>query len=213
MRIRKYRKKRDRPMLLLKIALIFALLALCVNLFYNRIRPMIVSAMHHKAKVTVTEIINSAVLKTLSQSKIEYGDLISVSRSVSGQVTSIETNSASMNAFKTKVLAVVLSEIRKLETQTLDMPIGSLSDVPFLLGKGPNINFRMSYGGYANAEFASEFFSAGINQTCHRIKLIIVADMHAFIPGFSSSVTVTTDFYVAETIIVGATPDFFAAIG
>ncbi len=210
MRIKRYKKKRDFPILILKLAFLISLICLCVTYFYNQIRPIIISAANNQARVEVTRMLNQTVLKELSENKIDYTDIIQVSRDSYGNVTSIETNTAAVNSFKAKIISAVLTKTRSLEERDLNIPIGTLSDVPFLLGKGPKVNFKITSSGYADAKFESEFFSSGINQTCHRIKLIITTDVYALVPGFITKATVTSDYYIAETIIVGKTPDFFA---
>ncbi len=212
MRIKRYKKKRDLPILILKIAFSISILCLCVTYFYNQIRPVIISATGNQARVEVVRVLNQAILKELEENKIDYSDIVQLSRDSNGNVTSIETNTAAMNSFKAKIISVTLSKIHSLEERDLNIPMGTLSNVPFFLGKGPKINFKITSSGYADAKFESEFFSSGINQTCHRIKLIVTADVYALVPGFITKTTIITDYYIAETIIVGGTPDFFANI-
>lgn len=213
MRIKRYRKKRDFPLLILKLAFLISVICLCVTYFYNLIRPVIISAAGNQAHMEVIRVLNQAILKELEENKIDYSDIIQLSRDSNGNVTSIETNTAAINSFKSKIISVVLSKIHSLEERDLNIPMGTLSNVPFFLGKGPKVNFKITSSGYTDAKFESEFFSSGINQTCHRIKLIVTADIYVLVPGFITKTTVITDYYIAETIIVGRTPDFFANNG
>ena len=213
MRIKRYKKKRDLPLWLLKIALVIAVFCLCISFFYNRVRPVVITAAQNQAKVVISRELNKAISEELSKNAITYSDIVTLSRDKDGRVTSIETNTATANFFKAKLVTTVLAELKNIEEQKLSIPVGSLSDVPFLYGKGPKVDFKLSTSGIANAEFKSEFFSAGINQTCHRIKLVVTAKVFALVPGFVTSTTLTTDYYIAETVIVGVTPDFFADIG
>lgn len=213
MRIKRQKKKRDYVFFILKAALLISVIYLCVNFFYSRIRPMVITAAGNQARVVVTNALNKAITEELSKNEIKYADIVSVSRNSDGLVTSIETNTVSANFFKARILSVVLTQLRSIEQQSLLIPAGSLSDIPFFFGKGPDINFKITTSGVADAKFESEFTSAGINQTCHRIKLVVTADIYALIPGFASSAKLSTDYYIAETIIVGVTPDFFADIG
>lgn len=213
MRIKRQKKKRDLTFSILKIAFVISVIYLGINFLYNRIRPIVITAAGNQAKVFVVNTLNKAITDELSKNEIIYSDLVSISRNGDGLVTSIETNTVSANFFKSRILSVVLTQLRNIEQQNLMIPIGSLSDVPFLFGKGPDISFKITTSGVADANFESEFFSAGINQTCHRIKLVVTAEIYALVPGFVSSSKITTDYYITETIIVGVTPDFFADIG
>lgn len=213
MRIRRYKNRKDPIFTILKIAFAVSLICLCINFFYNKIRPMIITAAQNQAKVVVTQALNKAITEELAKNTIKYTDIVTLSHDADGRVTSIETNTAVANFFKAKLVSCVLSELESINKQKLSIPIGSLSDSPFLFGKGPKVDFEISGSGFADAEFKSEFFSAGINQTCHRIKLVVTAEIYALIPGFSTSTKLVTDYYITETIIVGSAPDFFADIG
>ena len=213
MRIKRYKGKKDLPLRLLKIVFVISVICLALNFFYSRVRPMVITAAQNRAKVIVTHELEKEISQELSENAVTYSDIITLSRDEQGRVTSIETNTVVANFFKAKIVSTVLTHLRVLETQDLSIPMGSLSDVPFLYGRGPKVDFKISTSGVANAEFESEFFSAGINQTCHRIKLVVTAEIYALVPGFVTSTTLVTDYYIAETIIVGVTPDFFADIG
>ena len=210
MRIKRHKHRKRSYITFLKIALVLSLLCLCINFFYNRVRPMIITAAQNQAKIIVIRALDEAVSDELGKNTISYSDIVTISRDLDGHVTSIETNSVISNIFKTKLVSRVLKELEGVDEQNLSIPSGSLSNIPFLFGKGPKVDFKISTSGITDAEFKSEFFGAGINQTCHRIKLVVSAEIFVLIPGFVTSTTFSTDYYVAETIIVGVTPDFFA---
>ena len=212
MRIRRYKNRKDLVFTLLKIAFIISLICLCVNFFYSRIRPMIIAAAQNQAKVIVTHALDNTISEELTKNTITYDEIVAISYDLDGRVTSIETNTIIANLFKAKLVSCVLAELEDINEQIFSIHIGSLSNSPFLFGKGPKTTFKISTSGTADAEFKSEFFSAGINQTCHRIKLVITVEIYVLVPGFTTSTKLVTDYYIAETIIVGTTPNFFADI-
>ncbi|MBR1730885.1 MAG: hypothetical protein IJ725_00405, partial [Ruminococcus sp.] len=54
--------------------------------------------------------------------------------------------------------------------------------------------------------------SGGVNQTIHHIKLIVTTDIVTISPEYSEQNTFTTDYEIAQTVIVGETPSTFADI-
>ena len=212
MRIKRYKNRKDLVFTFLRIGFAVSLICLCINFFYSRLRPMIIIAIQNQAKNIVTIAIDKVITEELTKNSISHSDIVTISHDSDGRLTSIETNTVIANFFKAKIISAVITEFRKIELQNLSIPIGTLSDSPFLYGKGPRIDLKISTSGVADAKFESEFFSAGINQTCHRIKLVVDAEIYVLVPGFSTSTKLITDYYIAETIIVGATPDFFADI-
>ena len=53
--------------------------------------------------------------------------------------------------------------------------------------------------------------TAGINQTQHRIFIRFTVEMSAILPGYSTSVTVENEVCIAQTLIVGKVPQFYAS--
>ena len=97
------------------------------------------------------------------------------------------------------------SENKNIKTE---VPIGSLTDSYLLAGKGPSVPLSICSEGNVEVSLKSEFVSAGINQTCHRISAIINTDIHSSIPLYSFSSNAEFEFLVAENVIVGGVPDY-----
>ena len=62
------------------------------------------------------------------------------------------------------------------------------------------------------SSFESEFRSAGINQTLHRIKLCLTATVRVILPGHSQSLIVSAEAPIAENIIVGDVPQAYTNV-
>ena len=78
--------------------------------------------------------------------------------------------------------------------------------------RGPRIPLRVTMSGNALTTMNSAFSSAGINQTSHQIELEVTVRIYAAIPGFRSSIETTTNYLVAETVLVGEVPDSFTQV-
>ncbi|MBQ1238053.1 MAG: sporulation protein YunB, partial [Oscillospiraceae bacterium] len=60
-------------------------------------------------------------------------------------------------------------------------------------------------------QILQQFQSAGVNQTQHRIYLQLNVEIEAMIPGFSAKTSVQTQVELAQTVIVGEVPQFYAS--
>ena len=60
--------------------------------------------------------------------------------------------------------------------------------------------------GFIEARYSSEFESAGINQTRHKIYINVKTKIRIIIPLKSSDIEVSNEIPIAETIIVGKIP-------
>ena len=86
---------------------------------------------------------------------------------------------------------------------------GSFTGNDFLSGVGPNVKIRVMPAGTVMTEFKTEFLSAGINQTRHRVYIDVVCHMRVVAPLASSDVLVDNSVTVAETILIGDVPDYY----
>ena len=81
-------------------------------------------------------------------------------------------------------------------------------DSELLWGRGPTIKVRSFTVGSVTAEFESEFSTAGVNQTLHKIWLSVCVPTTILLPGQQIEVAVETKLCVAETVIVGKVPSY-----
>lgn len=208
MSVKKARKRWD-FLLILKILLALSLGVLSVNYIDSRIRPTVMTTLITHSRAIVLGELNSAVSMAISEMPIDFNSVVTVFKNESGQVTSIETDSLTLNLFQIKVSEKLNSAVLSLKMREQKIPVGSLSGLIFLNGKGFGVPFRLSPLGMVNTEIKSEFTSAGVNQTRHRIVLRVATNVSAIIPTYSVNSEVVAEYTMAETIIVGVTPDFF----
>ena len=126
-----------------------------------------------------------------------------------GKVTSLTSNTAANSRFKRQVVEAVTRQLSALDSDALGVPLGTLTNQPLLSGAGPSVRVRVDSVGEVTADYANSFTSAGVNQTLHRVCLDITATIYLFLPGEVLPVTVASSVCVAETVIVGETPDTY----
>jgi len=96
-----------------------------------------------------------------------------------------------------------------LEDQTISVPLGSALGLTIFAGAGPRIQVRILPVGAVIPRFDTEFQTAGINQTRHKLLLTLTATVRLVIPTGAAVMEATTQMAVAESIIVGQVPDSF----
>ena len=140
---------------------------------------------------------------------MRYSDFVTLERDAAGRVTSITSNTAANSRFKRLVTESIAQRLSALDRGELGVPLGTLTGEPLLLGAGPAIRTRVDSVGDVAADYANSFTSAGVNQTLHRVSLEITATIYLFLPGGVLPVSVSSSVCVAETVIVGETPDTY----
>lgn len=175
-----------------------------------RLRPIIQKAGAYQCQIAVSRIINSAISDELTL--FEYSDLIRIAHDGEGGITSIESDMANINLLKAKTASSINDGLLTISESDVYIPLGTVLGIDALYGRGPSIPVKLSPLGYASVNLVSDFSSAGINQTLHRIIITVSAEVSAIIPGYTTSVPVKTEFIVAETVIVGKIPESYAHI-
>ena len=203
---KKYKQKR-RKRLLISLAVIFAIVFGIIMYFNFYVNPIILASNKGVIKSKTISVINSSVQSVISTNA--YDDLIKVSYDLDGNITSITANSMLANQLNTQVLEKCQDGLNDITSLCFNVPLGSFSGIPLLNGIGPNINIKMIPIGSVQTYFKSEFVSAGINQTYHKIFLDVSAEMSILLPGTNQSVVVNTQILVGESVIVGKVPQVY----
>ena len=95
------------------------------------------------------------------------------------------------------------------QTNQLHCLYGAFFGSKVLSGIGPNIHIKILPTGNVITEVKSEFKSAGINQTIHRLYLNVTCNIKIVTPYDSIDETITNQVLMCESIIVGKIPGTF----
>lgn len=153
------------------------------------------------ARGYVRECLTQAVEEELAQNE---GPYIQTQRGADGEITGAVADAGALNALKTG--------IQERLTQTLNgrasaqVPVGSLTGLALLNGRGPGVPVRMAFEGCADLRFDTEFTTAGVNQSLHRVTLTVEARVYSQSRRFSTYVEEATSTVLAETVLVGPVP-------
>jgi len=125
----------------------------------------------------------------------------------------MEANTIKINNIAKNTAYESKCELDSIGEQNISIPIGSLTNSPILNGYGPPINIKILSSGSVICQFKSQFDSAGINQTRHRIYIDVCADMELVLPSSQDNISCQVEIFIAEAIIVGKVPDAFLNLG
>ncbi len=175
----------------------------------SRLLPVLEAKASSQAANLITQAINIAVDNCLQENDMSYGDFVTIATDSAGKVTALTSNTAANSRFKRQVVEAVIRQLNGLDSDALGVPLGTLTGQPMLSGAGPCVRVRVDSVGEVTADYTNSFTSAGVNQTLHQICLDITATVRLFLPGNIIPVSVSNSVCVAETIIVGETPDTY----
>ncbi len=197
----------------IKLVVFLAILVVSGTLLDGVLRPVIMEVARYQAQTYAVQSINESVQEVLAQGGGEYSSLIEVARDKDGNITSVESDMARMNVLKSRLAEAISARLEELQQEELSIPVGTLTGVPLLNGRGFGVPFRVIPGNYVNTAIRSEFSAAGVNQTLHSVYLDVELSVSAMVPAYRTAVDVHTDFLIAETVIVGEIPQVYLSSG
>ena len=193
--------------LLLSGLLGVSLALLLIGYLEIRLHPILNAMATAKVTNTVTQTLDGAIANEISSVGITYGDLISMEKDSTGRVTALTSNMAELNRLRTSILSAVVTAVDTLDQEQLAIPVGNLTGINFLSGRGISLPVEVVAVGSAQFDYA------GINQTRHQILLNVSVAVDILLPGDTLRTEVTAQVPVAETVIVGAVPDTYLQLG
>ncbi len=198
----------------LKLILILLLIIISVLFvsFNNKISPMIESYATNQATNKVMKIINQSVYEEISENELRYSNLVFLTYSENGVVTSLQTNMTELNALQSSITNRIIAHLTDFKEQTVRLSLGTIIGGPIFSGRGPFIEIKLIPSNYITTRIENDFSEAGINQTRHRIILEINMTVTTVLPGFKFSSKINTNIVLAETVIVGAVPEAFTNV-
>lgn len=152
--------------------------------------------------------VNTAVMRVIGSLE-KFDEIVKVERDLDNRIVSIRFDSVEINNIATKISTTVQEEINDINQFEIEIPIGTMSHSPMLVGWGPNVVFMVNPISSVLCTISTDFVSCGINQTLQRIYVDVVTKVEVAIPLMSSTVETTIPVLLSETIIVGQVPDTY----
>ena len=189
------------------------LIAAGILLVEHNLTQVVLSLAQAQARALAVQVLNESAAQLLSSGEVTYDSLMHVREDSAGQVRLIQANTPEMNRLAAQVSLLAQGRLQQTRDQAVRVPLGSALGLTLFAGAGPKIEVRILPVGSVHAEFHTDFQTAGINQTRHRVSLVLTAQVQLVIPTGAQTVEVTTQVAMAESIIVGEVPETFTDVG
>ncbi|MBC8569612.1 sporulation protein YunB [Zongyangia hominis] len=212
MAMTKLRRRRAKKGIAVKCLTVAVILGAICWYLDGKLQQTISTVVNYQMKIYASRALNAAVLEELEQQDLSYDDLVTLQKGEDSQVSAIETDALAISRLKARISDAVDEQLQTPGFQAIGIPLGTVLGSKWISGYGPNINFRLIPVGSVHTSLQNQFDSAGINQTRHQIMLDIDVQFTAVIPGFSTEFSASTNFCIAETIIVGPIPEAYTNV-
>ena len=202
----KPRRSRGISILFLLVALLLFLAA--ASLYLKDVSTAIAVS---DASDAVTVSINNAIADIMRDGDYSADYFVSFEKSGTGEITAISSNMARINALSAKILDRIVGAT-DTHMLTVNIPVGNLTGVSILMGRGPKVPVKIITMTSSRVEFNNNIVTAGINQTKHQINLEVIVDIDILVPWGTESTQVVTEVLIADTIVVGRVPDTYLSM-
>lgn len=192
---------------ILKIVLIVFIAIMFANIIIKAINPIINTLCEDKAKSIATIISNEKATEVMAN--YEYEDLMTIYRDSNDNITMIKANIIPINKIISDVAVEIQNALNEEESKNLYIRLGSFTGTKILSGSGPKIPMKISTVGSVSTDFRSEFSSAGINQTLHRVYLQVDCTVSIVTPYDSIQEKISNQVILIENVIVGIVPNTY----
>ena len=206
------RLRRGLPLWVLTWLVAAAVMCAAVRLTESALRPVLAAAARYQVRSQVTAAVEQWAARDLQERGVDYSDFVTITRNEAGEITALSADMARLNLLRAELSAHLLERLEDSQLE-LTVPVGSLLPIEPTWARGPELHLRALALGTASAEFESEFTSAGINQTRHRLWLELSVPVTVLLPGGVEDLTVDSRLCVAETVIVGQVPQTWFQTG
>ncbi|MBQ2985723.1 MAG: sporulation protein YunB [Clostridia bacterium] len=205
------RRKRKKPLkILLLTACIFMAGCIALLLMINdNMRPALTAIAEARITALAVSAMNDAIMERMDDNS--YTSLITAYDN-GEKVYMIQADTRQMNMLASDCCAAAQTRIAAMGEQGVSVPLGTVSGITYLSGRGPGIRVMFTPVGSVESDFDSELVSSGINQSLYRVNIRLTSTIRLIMPGVSHSIEVSAKAAIAESIIVGEVPQVYTNV-
>ena len=193
----------------MKFIVVFIIIAILLTIaFESYMKPLQDKIMENEARGLVEERVSKIADDVISNSDYDYDKLLVKTENKNGGVMSLSVNTPAVNKIQNEFSDVFQNKMDDLNTQYFSEPLGDLTNLTMLSSLGPRIKFSYDMTGSVDVELKSTFESTGVNQTIHRVNMIVDAEVVFISQSYMENLKIRNEFAISETVIVGDTPDY-----
>lgn len=203
------RKRKITPIVAVLLIVPIGVLFIMAEIRISNVRKELIS---YAARNAASAATTAGVENSLDTDKVRYADLIKFGRDQSGNIVSVTTDAYYLNKIGNNIGDEVDKHINQMKSYIIKIPFSVLFSEQLINGRGPKMPLVFVMTGITTTDFENEFTAAGVNQTHHRIMMSITVNTYVIHSGNVTVVPYKTNVCIAESIVVGITPQTFAEI-
>lgn len=208
--MRQKNSSRFRKGLLVVLSIIISIAAGIAYLFEARLHAVVMDTAENAARAKAATILNAVLFAKTEELS---APLVTFEKDEGGRITALKTESTAVNRLKASLSLAAGEALDTLEDCGIEVALGTLLGSELAAGKGPKVHLHVQPLGVVETDIQNSMTSAGINQSLHRLYITVRAELVVICAGMRRKTSIETEVCVAETVIVGNVPGYYANIG
>ncbi|MBP3389958.1 MAG: sporulation protein YunB [Clostridia bacterium] len=176
---------------------------------YAVVNPIVVETSEAKIKSLTQTTLSNSVLNIVSNEENLFDELVKYTYSNENKISLISVSSIKANLLARQITNHAQSQLDSVTSTGVEIHMGAFTGITVLASWGPLVKVGLSPIGTVTATFKSEFVSAGINQTVHKIFINLQSSVFVVLPTSSPKIDAHTEVLITETLIVGEIPSTY----
>lgn len=212
--MRRKTKKAPHPVRRRLIALLLCLGLLVYSYFYlvqTAFKPTLEQLAEYECRAIVVQAVNRAVGQEMQAEPKLYEELYTLQYDNSGQIQTVQTDTAALNRVRTALIQAVEAELSALPQTSLEIPFGSLTGITALGGLGPSWELTLLPDAYVEGTIQEKVQSVSVNRTQYTITLDLNVTISMVLDGNTATAQVQDQIPVASILLDGEIPTYYSA--
>lgn len=205
-RPRKTRKKISKWKIALAIVLI--IIALFGWYLHAVVNPVVVQTSEAKVRSITQHTLSTSVLSVVQSTSL-LEDLVHYNYDTNGKISLISVNSYDSNILARQISTFAQTQLDSIISTGVEVHLGAFTGIAFFASTGPLVRVDLTPIGTVVVKFRSEFTSAGINQTLHKIFINVQTSVYVVLPTANPKIDASSEVLISEAVIIGEIPSTY----
>lgn len=126
-----------------------------------------------------------------------------------GRIIAVTVDAYAINRIQAALSNEVSARLLLVAQKPLEIPIGTLTGIQALIGRGPALKMHILPRSYVDADVYNTIESAGINKTKMNLYVRFTMSLGVAVAGYGTTVEVVDEQYMGEVLIIGDIPETY----
>lgn len=172
-------------------------------------RPTVQRVLQYECRRFALNAFSEVADANTEESPEHYQGLYQFQYGPDGSISAVTVDAYAVNRIQSVLSNQITQRLLEVEQTPLVIPLGTLTGIQALVGRGPDVRFYIEPESYVDTEVFNRLESTGINQTRLSLYVRFTMSLSVVLGGYGTTVEVSNDQYLGEVLLVGEIPSSY----